>query len=133
MRRIVSAAIVATAALAPLSAHADGYMSLAGSELGEGSDTGPTSVMVKFEAGDKVWGRLGCNRFTGTYRQDGERLRFGTFATTRMACPDPQMQTEKRVGDALMATRKADLGQLRLVLMDENGKELLALQRRDAD
>lgn len=133
MRRTVLAAFAAVAVFVPIAAKADGYMSLAGSEWGEGNDTSPTAVMVKFEPGNKVWGRLGCNRFTGTYTHDGEALRFGTFATTRMACPEPQMKTEKRVGDAMMATRKADFSLRKLILMDETGKELLALQRRDVD
>jgi heat shock protein HslJ len=133
MRYIGSAVIIAASVLASDPAQADGYLALPGSEWGEGSDTGPSSVMVKFEQGNKVWGRLGCNRFTGTYTHENEALRFGTFATTRMACPEAQMKTEKRVGDALMATRKADVSHLKLILQDESGKELLILQRRDAD
>lgn len=131
MRKILlSAACLATLAT---SARADGVMSLAGSEWGEGSETGPFEVMVKFEPGNKVWGRLGCNRFTGTYVQDDFKLSFGPLATTRMACPEPHMKTEQRVGAALAATREADISSLKLVLKDGNGAALLALQRRDAD
>ncbi len=116
-----------------ISALADGVMSLAGSEWGEGQDQGPLAVMVKFEPGNKVWGRLGCNRFTGTYKQDGFALSFGPMASTRMACPEAAMKTEARVSAALMAARQADIGHLKLVLQDDKGKELLTLQRRDFD
>jgi len=125
--------LVLYAAVLSMPARADGVMSLAGSEWGEGTVTGPFEVMVKFEQNNKVWGRLGCNRFTGTYTQDGAALTFGPLATTRMACPEPNMKTEARVSAALTATRQADISHLKLVLRDEAGKELLALQRRDAD
>ena len=133
MRPIVPAALTALAILSAIPAQADGYASLAGSKWGEGADAGAADVMVKFEPGNKVWGRLGCNRFTGTYTQDGDDLRFGTFATTRMACPEPQMKTEKRVGDALMAARKVDFSPSKLVLQDGSGKELLTLERRNGN
>ena len=125
--------LVLYAAVLSMPARADGVMSLAGSEWGEGTVTVPFEVMVKFEQNNKVWGRLGCNRFTGTYTQDGAALTFGPLATTRMACPEPNMKTEARVSAALTATRQADISHLKLVLRDEAGKELLALQRRDAD
>ncbi len=87
MRHAILAALMMTAVLLPGAARADGEASLAGSAWGEGTETGPAAVLVQFEQGNKVWGRLGCNRFTGTYSEEGGALRFGTFATTRMACP----------------------------------------------
>jgi heat shock protein HslJ len=130
--RLLFAAAKFTFALVSV-AHADGVMSLAGSEWGEGKASGPAEVMVKFEQGNKVWGRLGCNRFTGTYSQNDYGLSFGPLATTRMACPEPQMKTEQRVSAALAATREADISHLKLVLKDAGGKDLLVLQRRDFD
>ena len=109
---------------------ADGVMSLVGSEWGEGNGDG---VMMKFEPGNKVWGRLGCNRFTGTYAQDGYKLTFGPLASTKMACPVAQMKTEMRNSAALAATHQADISHLKLVLQDAGGKALLRLQRRDFD
>ena len=125
--------LVLFAAVLSMPARADGVMSLAGSQWGEGPVAGPFEVMVKFEQDNKVWGRLGCNRFTGTYTQDGAALTFGPLATTRMACPEPNMKTEARVSAALTATRQADISHLKLVLKDDVGKEILALQRQDAD
>ena len=109
---------------------ADGVMSLVGSEWGEGNGDG---VMMKFEPGNKVWGRLGCNRFTGTYAQDGYKLTFGPLASTKMACPVAQMKTEMRNSAALAAAHQANISHLKLVLQDAGGKALLRLQRRDFD
>ena len=36
----------------------------------------------------------GCNRFTGIYQQNGNRLIFGKMAMTFMACPEG-METER--------------------------------------
>ena len=41
---------------------------------------------------------------TGTYRLDGEKLKFGPLATTRMACP--AMETETASRKALEATTR---------------------------
>ncbi len=128
MSRLLFSAILVLVTCGP--AQADGVMALAGSEWGEGQGDG---VMVKFEPGNKVWGRLGCNRFTGTYSQNDYTLTFGPLASTRMACPEPQMKTEQRVSAALTATREADISHLKLVLKDGNGTALLTLQRRDFD
>jgi heat shock protein HslJ len=111
---------------------ADGVMSLAGSEWGLGPDAAK-GVTVKFEPGGKVWGRLGCNRFTGTYKQDGVALAFGPLATTRMACDQEKMKTEQMMSEVLIATQLADVTHLKLVLRDSTGKELVTLQRRDFD
>lgn len=129
MRPLPAVAVLAVL-LTSAVARAEGAMLLTGSEWGEGEDL---SVMVKFEPGNKVWGRLGCNRFTGTYVQDGTALRFGPLATTRMACPAPAMKTEARVSAALTATRKASITHLKLVFRNAKGRRLLTLQRRDFD
>ncbi len=43
------------------------------------------------------------------------------------------MKTEKRIGDALMATRKVDFSPSKLVLLDDGGKEILTLVRRERE
>jgi heat shock protein HslJ len=113
-------------------AMADGVMALQGSEWGLGADD-QNGVVVKFEPEGKVWGRLGCNRFTGTYKQDGLSLSFGPLATTRMACDEAKMKAEQMMSEVLTATKLADITHLKLVLQDASGKELVTLQRRDFD
>jgi putative lipoprotein len=41
---------------------------------------------LQFESGGRVSGSDGCNRLTGTYQIDGERVAFGQMASTQMAC-----------------------------------------------
>jgi heat shock protein HslJ len=54
--------------------------------------------------GRKLQGSAGCNRMMGTYKLDGEKLKFGPLATTRMACP--AMETETAFLKALEATTR---------------------------
>jgi copper homeostasis protein (lipoprotein) len=53
-----------------------------------------------------VSGSGGCNRFTGSYELNGERLTFGETAGTMMACIEG-METEKEFFAALKQVRRA--------------------------
>ena len=44
-----------------------------------------------------ISGLAGCNRFSGSYRRDGDSLVAGPLAATRMACAGPGMAHERRV------------------------------------
>ncbi|WP_372916524.1 META domain-containing protein [Sandarakinorhabdus sp.] len=44
-----------------------------------------------------VGGTAGCNRFNGGWKQDGGNLKLGPFTATKMACPPPVMDVERRV------------------------------------
>ena len=46
---------------------------------------GPQIPHLRFEA-EKVSGNDGCNNFFGGYTLDGNSLKFGILASTRMAC-----------------------------------------------
>lgn len=41
---------------------------------------------MDFVEGGRVAGSTGCNRFSGSYAQSGDRLSLGPLATTRRAC-----------------------------------------------
>lgn len=69
---------------------------LAGGALPEG-----VSPTLTFAAEGRVAGHSGCNRFTGSWAQDGTALTFGAMASTRMACDAPRMETETRMLEAL--------------------------------
>ena len=43
------------------------------------------AMTLAFEGG-RASGSGGCNRFTGSYQEDGESVSFGQAASTRMAC-----------------------------------------------
>lgn len=53
----------------------------------------------------RVSGASGCNRIMGSYTHDGNKLRFSSLASTRMACPDPVTRTEQAFGQVLAAVR----------------------------
>jgi heat shock protein HslJ len=54
-----------------------------------------TPPTLRFDAaGGRLSGSGGCNRITGTYRVDGDRLTFGPIASTRMACPEAMDQEQ---------------------------------------
>jgi heat shock protein HslJ len=64
--------------------------------------------------GRTVQGSAGCNRMKGTYQLDGQNLKFGPLATTRMACP--AMQTETAFLKALEATTRYEVSGSSLTL-----------------
>jgi heat shock protein HslJ len=105
-------------------------MLLAGSEWGyaAGGD-----ISVQFADG-QVSGSGGCNRFTGSYTQDGDRLKLGTLAATQMACTDEVvMQKEQQFFQMLGAVHTTEATHMKLILKDAAGKELAVLVRRDWD
>ena len=53
------------------------------------------AYVIAFTA-DRISGRAGCNRFSGTYARSRDVLTPGALATTRMACPGPRMEHERR-------------------------------------
>jgi heat shock protein HslJ len=121
---ILAAAMAVTAASA-----ADRLASLAGSEWGfaDGRDT-----YIQFAEKD-VSGFSGCNRFRGTYTYADGKLTFSPLASTRMACPPEQMETERKILQLLEATKAADATHKTLILQDATGATLATLNRRDWD
>jgi heat shock protein HslJ len=105
-------------------------MLLAGSEWGYGAGG---DITVQFGDG-QVSGSGGCNRFAGSYTQDGDHLKFGTLAATQMASTDETvMQKEQQFFQMLAAVHSADATHMKLVLKDAAGRELVVLVRRDWD
>jgi heat shock protein HslJ len=105
-------------------------MLLAGSEWGY-----PTGDDISMQFGDdQVSGSGGCNRFVGSFTQDGERLTLGTLAATQMACTDDAvMRQELQFFQMLSAVHSVEATHAKLVLKDAAGKELAVLIRRDWD
>jgi putative lipoprotein len=68
---------------------------LAGTEWGFTGDVGKAARFIQFRSDGRVTGYSGCNRFTGTYVQNGDALTMGPLATTRMACPPQMMKREQ--------------------------------------
>jgi len=70
----------------------------------------------------RVAGSTGCNRLNGSYTRDGDVLRVGPTAMTRMACVEPAIGAqEAALLAALAATRRhAIVGDV-LTLSDAEG------------
>ena len=96
-------------------------------------DTAPlpagVNVTLSFSDG-RVAGNSGCNRLSGGYALTGEGLSFTAIATTRMACPAPQMETEQSVLAAFASITRFDIaadGQL--LLQSDEGITALTARR----
>lgn len=60
---------------------------------------------MTFDAQGRVAGQSGCNRFAGSFAQDGLTLTFGALAGTKMACDADRMTVEQRMFAALAGVR----------------------------
>src|SRR5262245_5957628 len=65
----------------------------------QGQDARHEEAYLQFQAG-RVSGFDGCNRLTGSYQLNGDRVTFGQMAGTQMACLKPT-GTEEPLRDAL--------------------------------
>lgn len=77
---------------------------------------------VRFEAGH-LQGFGGCNRLAGAYSIDGDRVTLGPLAGTMMACPQPAMDVEAALKDALAGTLRFRVAEGRLTLASESEAE----------
>lgn len=94
------------------------------------ASAGKRAPMIHFEAGGKVSGFGGCNRFFGGYNQSGQKLTFSALGATRMACLGNAMTVERNFFDMLgkVATAKLDGG--KLLLLDDSGKQIAVLSKK---
>ena len=130
MKRILKLALPVMTAFVMTAAAAAGMSSLAGSEWGMADADRP---FVQFEAEGRVVGDAGCNRFFGSYEEDGDTLKIGPLGTTRMACIPDMMATEKRFLDALGKAAAFSRQGIHLVISDADGAVVLELVQRDWD
>jgi len=78
----------------------------------------------------RVSGAGGCNRLTGSYRVDGDRIAFSHMAATMMACVQG-MDTERSFLDALKDGSTWRIAGRELELFDASGKLLAKFEARD--
>jgi heat shock protein HslJ len=76
------------------------------------------TVTLDFAEG-KASGNGTCNRYSGSYEVDGERLSFGPLAGTMMACPGLNQETAYLEALETVAAYRVDGDQL--VLLDAEG------------
>jgi heat shock protein HslJ len=67
----------------------------------------------------KATGFAGCNNFFGGYEIDEDALTFGPVGSTRMTCPDLQLNLETAFFNALAQTNKWEINNEALFLLDE--------------
>ena len=86
-------------------------------------------VTLTIEAGGRVSGGSGCNRYTAAATFEGASIRVGPVAGTRMACPEPLMDLETNYLTTIdvVETFEADGDALRL--LDGGGATRLEFRR----
>lgn len=87
------------------------------------------TATIAFGRDGRASGNSGCNRFTGPFRLTGEGLSFGPLATTRMACPPPQMQVEQRFLQLIGKVTGVTPGRHGQLSLTADGGEALLLDR----
>ncbi|WP_297770628.1 META domain-containing protein [uncultured Roseovarius sp.] len=79
--------------------------------IGEPELIEPDRLSLNFIAPGRVAGSTGCNRLVGDYTLTGEGLQFGAMGSTMMACPEPLMEQERRMIDALEQVVRFDIAE----------------------
>ena len=94
---------------------------------GLGESPPPDSEFSLEFAGERLSGRSGCNRYTGSWTADGDTLTIGPLAVTRMACPEPLMSLEQAFLSALSSAMSAAREDDRLRFLAADGRPRLEL------
>lgn len=89
-------------------------------EMVQAPDSPRTPHLVFAEGQSRLFGSGGCNRIAGTFSLDGDRLRLGPMASTRMACP-AGMEQERRFLDSLAKVDRYRIHGNGLELLDSSG------------
>ena len=87
---------------------------------------------LDFRSDGRLLGHTSCNTLNAPYTLDGDRLKVGKIATTRMACAPLQLEQEDRILTALeaAATARVRVDGL-LELRDDEGRGVLRAVRAD--
>ena len=105
----------------PASLDGSSWTLLEGEGITIPNDVTPT---IAFESG-RASGSGGCNRFTGTYDEEGAKLSLGMLVSTRMACAEDVMSAEAAYLSALESVSSWSATGGELVLSDSSGRRLL--------
>ena len=80
-----------------------------------------------------VGGSAGCNRFDGTYGSNGNVVRVGRLATTRLACADDVMAQETAFLEALQGAAFVERRGDTLVLRDRHDEAIVSMSKPAAE
>ena len=90
-----------------------------------------SKLTMEFSADGRVAGYAGCNRYTGSFEQDGKALSFGPAAATRRMCIEPEgvMEQEQQFLKALETVATARQEADRLEMRTADGALAVTLNR----
>ena len=94
-----------------------------------------SELTMEFSADGRVSGYAGCNRYTGSFKQDGKALSFGPAAATRRMCIEPEgvMEQEQQFLKALETVATARQEADRIELRTADGALAVTLSRRPTE
>lgn len=101
-------------------------MTLGGKSIGVPDSLAPT-LKLPARVG-KAGGFGGCNRWFAGASRAGDLLTFAPIGATRLACPAPAMELERRWFATLERVRRASARGRELVLADSAGTPLATLE-----
>lgn len=84
--------------------------------------------VVLHQEASRLAGATGCNTLMGSYLVENERIAFGQIASTKMACPEPQMKTERNFLAALKQVTAWSVDGSKLVLLGDNNEPLAVFE-----
>ena len=87
---------------------------------------------VIFGKDGSLTGQTGCNSFTTTYQTEGNQITIPPAASTRMACPQPQMDQENAFFNALANAKTYNVQGTILNLIDANNTTVASFNKVDA-
>jgi len=85
------------------------------------------NITAHFDAGGKLSGSAGCNRYFGGFQLDGEHIKLSPLGSTRKLCQRPEgvMKDERAYLAALATVSNYQIREQKLLLLNENGKRML--------
>ena len=84
--------------------------------------------LVLHQDASRLAGATGCNNLMGSYSMESERITLNQVATTKMACPPPQMETEQAFLAALRRAATWHVEGATLVVSDANSEPLASFE-----
>lgn len=99
--------------------------------LGDAELVEPERLTLNFLGQGRVAGSGGCNRLVGSFNLTGEGVQFGPMGSTLMACPEPLMEQERTMLDALEQVNRFDINEdgMLTLIGGSNGAVLLEARK----
>lgn len=84
------------------------------------------------EKNNNISGYSGCNRFTGSFEKNGNQIKIGPLASTRMACEPAKNDIETKILQALNQVTSLEIKGDTIVLK-ENNNAILELKKEQSE